>query len=93
MRSSQNLLIYRLAISTVSASVFHPSDHFCSPPVDLLKQVHVFLVLENPELDVVLQVGPHQSGVEGESHLPWPADHTSMQPTAPKSPQLTQYKY
>ncbi|KAK4828525.1 hypothetical protein QYF61_026947 [Mycteria americana] len=36
--------------------VFHPSDHFCGPPLDLLQQVHVFPVLRAPELDAVLQV-------------------------------------
>ncbi|KAK4815543.1 hypothetical protein QYF61_003235 [Mycteria americana] len=35
--------------------VFHPSDHFCGPPLDLLQQVHVFPVLRAPELDAVLQ--------------------------------------
>ncbi|KAK4821329.1 hypothetical protein QYF61_018234 [Mycteria americana] len=35
--------------------VFHPSDHFCGPPLDLLQQVHVLLVLRAPELDAVLQ--------------------------------------
>ncbi|KAK4815839.1 hypothetical protein QYF61_008442 [Mycteria americana] len=35
--------------------VFHPSDHFCGPPVDPLQQVHVLLVLRTPELDAVLQ--------------------------------------
>ncbi|KAK4827482.1 hypothetical protein QYF61_018782, partial [Mycteria americana] len=31
--------------------VFHPSDHFCGPPLDLLQQVPVFTVLRAPELD------------------------------------------
>ncbi|KAK4822001.1 hypothetical protein QYF61_006615, partial [Mycteria americana] len=35
--------------------VFHPSDHFCGSPLDLLQQVHVFPVLRAPELDAVLQ--------------------------------------
>ncbi|KAK4810749.1 hypothetical protein QYF61_007723 [Mycteria americana] len=35
--------------------VFHPSDHFCGPPLDPLQQVHVFPVLRTPELDAVLQ--------------------------------------
>ncbi|KAK4806933.1 hypothetical protein QYF61_027300 [Mycteria americana] len=35
--------------------VFQPSDHFCGPPLDPLQQVHVFLVLGDPELDAVLQ--------------------------------------
>jgi len=31
-----------------------------------------------PELDSVLQVGSHQSGVEGQNPLPRPAGHTSL---------------
>ncbi|KAK4822945.1 hypothetical protein QYF61_023445 [Mycteria americana] len=58
--------------------VFHPSDHFCGPPLDLLQQVHVFPVLRAPELDAVLQVGSHQSRVEGQNHLPRPAGHASF---------------
>jgi len=42
--------------------VLHPSDHFCGPPVDLLQQVHVLLMLGAPELNARLQVGSHQSG-------------------------------
>ncbi|KAK4823197.1 hypothetical protein QYF61_027206 [Mycteria americana] len=34
---------------------FHSSDHFCGPPLDLLQQVHVLLVLRTPELDAALQ--------------------------------------
>ncbi|KAK4831083.1 hypothetical protein QYF61_015281 [Mycteria americana] len=58
--------------------VFHPSDHFCGPPLDPLQQVHVFPVLRAPELDAVLQVGSHQSRVEGQNHLPRPAGHASF---------------
>ena len=39
------------------AEVFHPSDHFCGPPLDPLQQVHGFPVLRTPELDTGLQVG------------------------------------
>ncbi|KAK4831208.1 hypothetical protein QYF61_016045 [Mycteria americana] len=61
-----------------AGKVFHPPDHFCGPPPDLLQQVHVFPVLRVPELDSVLQVGSHQSGVEGQNHLPQPAGHASF---------------
>jgi len=37
--------------------VFQPSDNFCGPPLDPFQQVHVFLVLRAPELDIGLQVG------------------------------------
>ncbi|KAK4822221.1 hypothetical protein QYF61_011862, partial [Mycteria americana] len=40
--------------------------------------VHVFPVLRAPELDAVLQVGSHQSGVEGQNHLPRPAGHAAF---------------
>ncbi|KAK4820661.1 hypothetical protein QYF61_002865 [Mycteria americana] len=43
-----------LSLSSL-AEVFHPSDHFCGPPLDPLQQVHVFPVLRAPELDAVLQ--------------------------------------
>ncbi|KAK4808149.1 hypothetical protein QYF61_000129 [Mycteria americana] len=35
--------------------VFQPSDHLGGPPLDLLQQVHVLLMLGAPELDTVLQ--------------------------------------
>ena len=44
--------------------VFHPSDHFCGLPLDLLQQVYAFAVLETPELNAGLQVGSHQSRAE-----------------------------
>ncbi|KAK4822567.1 LOW QUALITY PROTEIN: hypothetical protein QYF61_016136 [Mycteria americana] len=43
-----------------NGEVFQPSDHFCGPPLDLLQQVHVCLVLRTPELDAVLQLFIHQ---------------------------------
>ncbi|XP_027760440.1 uncharacterized protein LOC114068478 [Empidonax traillii] len=36
-------------------AVFHPTDHFCGLPLDLLQHVHILLLLEDPELDAVLQ--------------------------------------
>ncbi|NXW11080.1 T161B protein, partial [Fregetta grallaria] len=53
-------------------------DHFRGPALDLLQQVRVFLVLRVPELDAVLQVGSHQSRVEGQNPLPRPAGHASF---------------
>ena len=57
--------------------VLQPSDHLCGP-LDLLQQLHVFFVLWAPELDTVLQVGSHKSGVEGQNHVLRPAGHTSF---------------
>jgi len=49
--------------------VFHPSDHFCGSPLDLLLQLHASSVLRAAELDAILQVGSHQSRVEEQNHL------------------------
>jgi len=35
-------------------------------------------MLGAPELDVVLQVGSHESGVKGQNPLPRPAGHASL---------------
>ncbi|KFW76341.1 Pappalysin-2, partial [Manacus vitellinus] len=48
------------------------------PPLDLLQQVQVFLILAAPELDAALQVGSHETGVEGKNPIPCPAGHTSF---------------
>ncbi|KAK4819077.1 hypothetical protein QYF61_025310 [Mycteria americana] len=45
--------------------VLQPTDHLHGPPLDSLQQLHVLLMLGTPELDAVLQVGPHQHGAEG----------------------------
>jgi len=59
--------------------VLQPSGHFCGPPLCPLQQCRVFLVLRaHPELDAGLQVGSHQSRVEGQNHLPPPAGHPSL---------------
>ncbi|KAK4810205.1 hypothetical protein QYF61_011799 [Mycteria americana] len=58
--------------------VLQPAGHFHGPPLDLLQQVHVFPVLRAPELDAVLQVGSHQSRVEGQNPLPRPAGHAAV---------------
>ncbi|KAK4821202.1 hypothetical protein QYF61_015770 [Mycteria americana] len=58
--------------------VLQPSGHFHVPPLDLLQQLHVLLVLRAPELDVVLQVRSHQSRAEWQNHLPRPAGHASV---------------
>ncbi|KAK4829740.1 hypothetical protein QYF61_006449, partial [Mycteria americana] len=42
-------------LDDLKGEVFRPSEHFCGPPLDPLQQVQVFLVLETPELDTVLQ--------------------------------------
>jgi len=47
------------------------------PPLDPLQQLQVFPVLRTPELDTGLQVGSHQSGVEGQNPLPQTATHAA----------------
>ncbi|KAK4832392.1 hypothetical protein QYF61_022247 [Mycteria americana] len=65
----------QLAQPVFIGEVFHFSDHFCGPPLDPLQQVRVLLMLGAPELNAVLQAGSHESGVEGQNHLPQPAGH------------------
>ena len=45
--------------------VLQSSDHFHSPPLDLLQQLHIFLVLGSPGLDTLFQVVSHKDGVWG----------------------------
>ncbi|PKU42021.1 hypothetical protein llap_7679 [Limosa lapponica baueri] len=47
----------------------------------MVTQDHDVLILGAPELDAVLQMESHQSGVEGENHLPQPAGHASFDTT------------
>ncbi|KAK4831745.1 hypothetical protein QYF61_018943 [Mycteria americana] len=53
--------------------------HLRGPLADPFQQVHVFLKLGTPELNTVLQVGSHESGAEGQNHVPRPAGHTSFE--------------
>ncbi|KAM9644853.1 uncharacterized protein ACIBXB_013062 [Morphnus guianensis] len=68
----------QLSQPVLTGEVFHPSDHFCGPPLDPLQEAHVFPVLRTPELEAALQVGSHQSGAEGQNPLPRPAGHTAL---------------
>jgi len=43
----------------IIGEVLQPSDCLCGPPLNLLQQLHVLLVLGTPELDRGLQVGSH----------------------------------
>ena len=61
--------------------VLQPSDALCSPPLDPLQHLGVLLVMDASELNAVLQVGSHESRVEGQNHLPQLADHTSLDAT------------
>jgi len=52
--------------------------HPCSPLLDTLQQLLIFLEVGSPELDTVLQMGPHYGSVEGKENLPGPAGHTLL---------------
>ncbi|KAK4832298.1 LOW QUALITY PROTEIN: hypothetical protein QYF61_021697 [Mycteria americana] len=45
----------QLSQPVLIGEVLQPSDYFHGPPLDLLQQLHVLLVLRAPELDAVLQ--------------------------------------
>ncbi|XP_032300907.1 transcription factor PU.1 isoform X1 [Coturnix japonica] len=51
------------------------------PPLDPLQKLHIFPVLGTPDLDTVLQLGPHEGRAEGDNHLPGPAGHPSSDGT------------
>ena len=40
--------------------MLQPSDYLLGPPLGPLQQPHIFLVLQAPGLDVILQMGPHE---------------------------------
>ena len=45
--------------------VFHPLNHFCGPPLDVLQQLHVSLVRRAPHLDTALHVRSHSTEHRG----------------------------
>ncbi|PKU39851.1 hypothetical protein llap_9848 [Limosa lapponica baueri] len=76
---------YKLALNNVEVPITiqltvdpdqqgYPAVNIIANPTEHLL-VHVVPVLRAPELDAVLQVGSHESGVEGQNHLPRPAGH------------------
>ena len=56
------------------------SDHLHGPLWDLLQQLDA-LFLGAPGLDTVLQMGSHESRVEGQNHLPQLAGQASLDAT------------
>ena len=58
--------------------VLQSSDYLCGPSLDLLQQLHVFLVLGAQGLDGVLQMGPHEGRIEKDNHIPLLAGHPSF---------------
>jgi len=59
------------------AEVFQSSDPLCGPPLNLLQQFHIILVLGASGLDTVLQVGPREGRVERDNPLPLSVGHPS----------------
>ena len=56
------------------------SDHLCGSLLDTLQQPYVLLMLGSPELDAV-QLGSHESRVEGQKQLHQPASQASLDAT------------
>ena len=54
--------------------ILQPFYHLCDPPLDLLQQLCVLLVLGVPGLDAALQMGPHEGR---DNHLPHPTGYPS----------------
>ena len=52
--------------------VLQHSDNLCGPPLDPVQQLHIFPVLGDPNLDTVLQMGPHEGRVKRDNQLPVP---------------------
>ena len=48
------------------------------PALDLLQWLHILPVLEAPDLDTVLQMGPHKGRIEEDNPFPFPADYPSV---------------
>ena len=44
--------------------------HLYGPLLDFFQEIPVFFELRTPELDTVLQMWPHQDGMEGKDNLP-----------------------
>ena len=79
----KNCLVMTPWLEAEQSQLSHPffaglSSPSHGPPLDLLQQVHVFPVLRTPDLDTVLQVGSHQSSVEGQNHLSCTAGHIAL---------------
>ena len=79
MKSPCSLLFSRL--NTPSSSVClcrrgaAASEHPHGPPLGPVTQPHIPPVLRAPDLDVALQMGPHEGRAEGNNPLPLPAHH------------------
>ena len=80
MRSPQSLLFSRLNKPNTLKPFFmrevhKPGYHLCGPLLDIPQLLCIFLVLEAPGLDALLQVGPHMGRANWHNHPPYPAGH------------------
>ena len=80
MRSPQSFLFSKLnkpgSLSLFFiGEVLQPSDHLHGPPLDLLQQFLILLVLGALGLNALLQMGPHKGRVDADNPLPHPAVH------------------
>ena len=94
MRSPQSLLQAKqaqLPQPFFIREVLQPSDHPCGPGLGPLQQLHIFLVLGTPDLDAVLQMGPHEEKVEWDNPHTLPAGHPAVD-TAQDTVGLSGYK-
>jgi len=51
-------------------------QHLHGPSLDSVHYVHISLALMSPEMDMLLQMCPHQCPVEGKDHSPQPGGST-----------------
>ncbi|KAK4816254.1 hypothetical protein QYF61_013888 [Mycteria americana] len=79
----------QLSQPVLVGEMLQPSDHFCGPPLDLLQELHVLLVLRAPELDAVLQYRQVLFSRAAFDHIiPQPALKPRISPTQVKDPAL-----
>lgn len=69
-------VIHRAPESVFTEETLQPSDHLCSPSLDPLQQLHVFLVGRVPDLNAILYVWSHKDRVKVDSQHPCPAGHS-----------------
>ena len=86
---SQSLLFFKLnKPSSLNLSLqegHSQSSDLHHPPLDLLQQLYIFIVLKARGMDTELQVGPQKGRVEGNNQLPCPAGHPSFNASQDKA--------
>ena len=67
--SNEPLSTYRVSVCEELQPAEHPHGSFLDP----LQQLHILLVLGAPDLDTLLQMGPHEGRAEWDNPPPCPA--------------------